>query len=93
MSHSLAPPPDDIGDEPQADKQGNNIDSYDECIHIQIISHQVFSLTAQDTTALKTHPSGFKILSNFSLIIIDPDHIKLLARLDQAGRETPCAGE
>ena len=48
--HSLVPPPYDSADETQADNQGNDVDSYAEGIHVQVISHQLASLTGQDRT-------------------------------------------
>jgi len=88
ISHSLTPPPDNCGDETQADNQGNDVDSYQECIQIQVISHQVSSLIAQDTTKLENQlacedllnnasPGGRSMLSNSSLKEIDPDQKKL----------------
>lgn len=66
ISHPLAPTPDNGGDETQADNQGNNIDSYDECIQIQVISHQVSSLTGQDATDLQRHLACEDVLINVS---------------------------
>ena len=66
ISHSLTPPPDDRGDEPQADNHGNDVDSYDECIHIQIISHQLSSLAGQDTIKLKNHLACEDAINNAS---------------------------
>jgi len=66
ISHSLTPPPDDRGDEPQADNHGNDVDSYDECIHIQIISHQLSSLAGQYTTKLKNHLIFEDVINNAS---------------------------
>ena len=66
ISHSLTPPPDDRGDEPQADNHGNDVDSYDECIHIQIISHQLSSLAGPNTTKLKNHLICEDVINNAS---------------------------
>jgi len=66
ISHPLAPPPDNSGDKTQADNQGNNVDSYDECIQIQVISHQVSSLTGQDATVLENYLAREDVLINAS---------------------------
>lgn len=66
ISNPLAPPPDNSGDETQADNQGNNVDSYDECIQIQVISHQVSSLTGQDATDFENHLACEDVLINAS---------------------------
>jgi hypothetical protein len=64
--HPFSPPPDDRGDKTQADNQGNDVGSYDECIHIQVISHQISSLTAQDTTELGNYLACEDVLNNAS---------------------------
>jgi len=87
VMHPLSPPPDDCGDKTQTDRQGNDIDSYDECIHIQVSRHQFSSLTARDTTqqakqmgceaALNNaFPSGFRRLPDYDRKAIDPDQLK-----------------